>query len=88
MNEFTFSKEGWADYKYWESQDKKTLKRINDLMDDIQRQGLLGGKGKPEQLKYRPGEYSRRIDETNRLVYEQNDKQDIRIISCRGHYED
>ena len=60
--------DGWADYLYWQSQDKKTLKRINELIKDIERNGALNGIGKPEALKYRKG-FSRRIDETNRLVY-------------------
>ena len=60
--------DGWADYLYWQSQDKKTLKRINELIKDIERNGALNGIGKSEALKYRKG-FSRRIDETNRLVY-------------------
>ena len=72
--------DGWADYLYWQSQDKKTLKRINELIKDIERNGALNGIGKPEALKYRKG-FSRRIDETNRLVYAIDEK-----ISCRGHY--
>ena len=50
--------DGWGDYLYWQSQDKKTLKRINKLIKDIQRKGALNGIGKPEAL------FSRRIDET------------------------
>lgn len=65
----------------------KTLKRINALLKDIRSNGTLEGTGKPEKLKYRPG-YSRRIDECNRLVYEMDELQNIKIISCRGHYED
>ena len=60
--------DGWEDYLYWQSQDKKTLKRINELIKDIERNGVLNGIGKPEALKYRKG-FSRRIGETNRLVY-------------------
>ena len=55
--------DGWADYLYSQSQDKKTLKRINELIKDIERNGALNGIGKPEALKYRKG-FSRRIDET------------------------
>ena len=55
--------DGWADYFYWQSQDKKPLKRINELIKDIERNGALNGIGKPEALKYRKG-FSRRIDET------------------------
>ncbi len=77
--------DGWADYLYWQSQDKKTLKRINALIEDIQRNGSKG-LGKTESLKYRKG-YSKRIDEKNRLVFDISDDE-IVVISCRGHYED
>jgi addiction module toxin, txe/yoeB family len=77
--------DGWADYLYWQSQDKKTLKRINELIKDIERNGALNGIGKPEALKYRKG-FSRRIDETNRLVYTIDENGVLWIISCRGHY--
>ena len=77
--------DGWADYLYWQSQDKKTLKRINELIKDIERNGALNGIGKPEALKYRKG-FSRRIDETNRLVYAIDENGFLWIISCRGHY--
>lgn len=87
MDEFTFTKEAFDDYMYWQVQDRKTLKRINTLLKDILRNGILEGIGKPERLKYRPG-YSRRIDDTNRLVYEVDELQNIKILSCRGHYED
>lgn len=76
--------DGWADYLYWQSQDKKTLKRINELIKDIE-SGTLNGIGKPEALKYRKG-FSRRIDETNRLVYAIDENGVLWIISCRGHY--
>lgn len=59
--------DGWTDYLYWQSQDKKTLKRVNELIKDIERNGALNGIGEPEALKYRKG-FSRRIDETNRLI--------------------
>lgn len=78
--------EAWDDYAYWEKQDRKTLKRINQLITSIQRDGLLEGIGKPEQLHGDlSGLYSRRIDDCNRLVYEQ-DGDDLAILSCRGHY--
>ena len=78
--------DGWADYLYSQSQDKKTLKRINELIKDIERNGgVLNGIGKPEALKYRKG-FSRRIDETNRLVYAIDENGVLWIISCRGHY--
>lgn len=56
-------------------------------MDDIKRNGAMQGIGKPEPLKHRSG-YSRRIDETNRLVYDMDELQNIKIISCKGHYDD
>lgn len=75
----------WDDYLYWQSQDKKTLKRLNLLIKDILR-SPFEGLGKPEPLKDNlSGLWSRRIDETNRIVY--FEKQGIiYIISCRGHY--
>ena len=79
--------DGWADYIYWQTQDKKTLKKINELIKDIERNGHLEGIGKPEQLRYREA-FSRRIDNTNRLVYVVNENKQLVILSCRGHYED
>lgn len=87
MNDLTFSGKGWEDYKYWQTQDRKTLKKINALMDDIMRNGMMEGTGKPEALKHRPG-YSRRIDDANRLVYDKDELGNIVILSCRGHYDD
>lgn len=87
MNEFTFMKTGFAQYLYWQKQDKKTLKRINDLLEDIRRNGALHGLGRPEALKNYPA-YSRRIDEKNRLVYVIDELQNIKILSCKGHYEE
>ena len=75
----------WEEYCYWQLQDKKTLKRINMLIKDIQRDSF-NGIGKPEPLKENlSGYWSRRIDDTNRLVYRILDEQ-IEIIQCRGHY--
>lgn len=75
----------WEDYLYWQIQDKKTVRKINTLIKDIQR-NTFAGLGKPEPLKDNlSGLWSRRIDETNRIVYyEQNDT--IHIVACRGHY--
>ncbi len=79
--------EAWEDYLYWQSQDKKTLKRINSLLKDIDRNGNEGI-GKPEPLRYGlEGYWSRRIDEKNRLVYKIVDNE-IRIAQCRTHYGD
>ena len=82
-----WTNEAWNDYLYWQNQDKKTLKRINKLIEDIERNGNLKGIGKPELLLYDlQGFFSRRIDETNRLVYI-IDSDGLNIISCRYHYE-
>ena len=78
--------EAWEDTIYWQTQDKKTLKRINRLLDDIKRNDPFKGIGKPEPLKESlSGFWSRRIDDTNRLVYAV-DKSYITVISCRYHY--
>ena len=81
-----WTKESWSDYIYWQSQDKKTLKRINRLIEDTRR-NPFEGIGKPEPLKENlAGFWSRRIDESNRLVYAVDHNQ-LTIISCRYHYE-
>lgn len=82
--EKVWSDEAWDDYVYWQSQDKKTLKKINELIKDIERNGTRG-LGKAEPLKYRRG-WSRRIDKENRLVFDIMEGK-ILIASCRGHYE-
>lgn len=78
--------EALIDYIYWQTQDKKTLKRINNLIKDTER-NPFEGIGKPEPLKGNlSGFWSRHIDDTNRFVYRiNNDK--LEILSCRGHYE-
>jgi toxin YoeB len=82
----SWTREAWTDYVYWQNQDKKTLRRINKLILDCQRQPFEGI-GKPEPLKETlSGFWSRRIDESNRLVYVVDDGQ-LTIISCRYHYE-
>jgi toxin YoeB len=81
-----FSKNAWEDYTSWLQIDKKMLKKINDLIKDIQR-NPHSGIGKPEPLKYDlAGYWSRRIAQEHRLVY-QVIGNDIRIISCKYHYE-
>ena len=76
----------WTDYAYWQGQDKKTLKRINRLITNALRTPFEG-MGKPEPLKENlSGFWSRRIDDTHRLVYAVSDTH-VTIISCRYHYE-
>lgn len=82
-----FTETGWIDYLYWQEQDKKTLKRINKLIQDIER-GSYEGIGKPEPLKSDlSGWWSRRIDSTNRIVYRIRDDSVLEIAQCRGHYQ-
>ena len=80
-----WTNEAWTDYIYWQGQDKKALKRINKLISETQRTPFEGI-GKPEVLKESlSGFWSRRIDESNRLVYVIDDNR-LTIISCRYHY--
>ena len=77
----------WDDYLYWQSQDKKTIKRINTLVKDIERNGY-SSIGKPEPLKGSlSGWWSVRIDDANRLVFQITGGQ-LKIYACKGHYED
>ena len=77
--------EAWSDYVYWQGQDKKTLKRINKLISNVKRTPFEGV-GKPEPLKENlSGFWSRRIDDTHRLVYAITETH-ITIIACRYHY--
>ena len=86
MSDKIWSDDAWDDYLYWQTQDKKTLKRINQLIKDIERNGCLEGIGKPEALSGDlQGEYSRRIDDKNLLVYHMENGK-IYIVHCRGHY--
>ena len=88
MSEKIWSDDAWDDYLYWQTQDKKTLKRINQLIKDIERNGAMNGIGEPEALRGNlQGEFSRRINEKDRLVYHiENDR--IYIAHRRGHYDD
>lgn len=82
-----WSHRAWEEYIEWQSEDRKTLKRINQLLKDIDRNGNEGI-GKPEPLKGNlSGYWSRRIDEKNRLVY-QIEGGEIQIMQCKSHYED
>ena len=81
-----FSKIAWEDYTSWLHEDKKILRKINELIKDIQRTPYTG-KGKPEPLKYDlKGLWSRRIDREHRIVY-QIQKNEILIYSCKYHYD-
>lgn len=84
MSRLIFTETAWKDYLYWQNQDKKTLKRVNALLKDIERNSFEGI-GKPEPLKHRGSSWSRRIDNTNRIVYEVN-QDGIVIYQCKGHY--
>ena len=80
--------QAWDDYIAWQDEDRKTLKRINALIKDIERNGCLKGIVKPEALKYDlKGWYSRRIDECNRLIYKINEDGFLEIYQCKNHYE-
>jgi toxin YoeB len=80
-----FHPRAWEDYLYWQSEDKKILKKVNDLIRDIER-SPFEGIGKPEALRFAlTGFWSRRIDQEHRLVY-RVDAQDLHILMCRYHY--
>lgn len=80
-----FTLKAQKDYQYWIKNDKKIIKKINELIKDIQKTPFIG-KGKPEALKFNfTGCWSRRIDKEHRLVYKvENEK--ITILQCRYHY--
>ncbi|MDD5795993.1 MAG: Txe/YoeB family addiction module toxin [Oscillospiraceae bacterium] len=87
MSKLEFTEIAWEEYLYWQTQDKKTLKRINLLLKDISRNSFEGI-GKPEPLKnHLSGYWSRRIDDVNRLVYKA-DSDKIVILQCKGHYDE
>lgn len=86
MNKY-FTDNGWQDYLYWQTEDKKTLKKINSLLKDIDRNGNEGI-GKPESLTGDlSGYWSRRINDKDRLIYS-IDENNIYVLSCRYHYSD
>ncbi len=81
-----FSANGWEEYLYWQQQDKKVVRKINELIRDIAR-NPHDGLGKPEPLKHAlAGYWSRRITEEHRLVYKVADRT-IQIVQCRYHYQ-
>ncbi len=84
-SQLAWTQAAWGDYLYWQDQDRKTLKRINNLIRDAMR-SPFEGIGKPEPLRENlAGFWSRRIDETNRLVYAVDEGR-LTVIACRNHY--
>lgn len=87
MSNVSFSEQAFAEYISWQTQDKKTLRKINALLKDINR-NPFEGIGKPEPLKGNySGLWSRRIDECNCLVYKVTENT-IEVYQCKGHYND
>ncbi len=83
-----WSGRSWDEYIEWQNEDRRTLRRINALIKDIERNGPLSGMGKPERLSYNlSGWYSRRIDDKNRLVYRMVGDNALEIAQCKGHYD-
>lgn len=82
-----FAEDAWNEYTEWQIKDKIIAKKINDLIKDINRNGLNKGIGKPELLKHRKA-WSRRITQEHRLVYMFDENKNLIILSCKGHYED
>ena len=80
-----FTKNGWEDYIYWQTEDRKNLRKINQLIEDIARNGNEG-MGKPEALRGKfTGFWSRRINDKDRLIYK-IDEENVYILACRYHY--
>ncbi len=83
-----FSQQAWEEYVSWQGEDKKVVARINALIQDIHRSGMLKGMGQPERLKYGfSGLCSRRINKKHRLIYAMDASENLVIIKCRGYYE-
>lgn len=82
-----FSDDAWNDYLYWQKHDKAKIKRINNLIKSIERDGYSTGIGKPEPLKHNlSGYWSRRINDEHRIIY-RVDETNILIASCKDHYK-
>ena len=80
-----FTRTAWEEYQFWQNENRQILKRINELIRDIERNGNLGI-GKPEPLRHElSGYWSRKINSEHRLIYS-IERENINIISCRGHY--
>lgn len=82
-----FTSTAWQQCTEWQTEDRKMVRRINDLIKDIDRNGLLRGIGKPEPLKYRKM-CSRRITDEHRLTYNFDENRNLIIYSCKYHYEE
>lgn len=81
----TFTEDGWQEYLYWQANDKRLLKKLNEIIKALRRDPYEG-MGKPEPLKYKlQGCWSRRLDQEHRIVYIVKDDS-IEILSCRFHY--
>jgi toxin YoeB len=87
INNVSFTLEGLNDYISWQTEDKRTLNKVNKLITDIIRNGNEGI-GHPEPLKYDSGKWSRTIDSKNRLTYMIHDDGRVEIFTCKGHYND
>ena len=88
MDKISFTLDGWDEYTAWQTEDKRTLKKINQLIIDIIRNGN-NGIGHPEPLKGNlSGYWSREIDEKNRITYKILDNGKVLIAHCNGHYSD
>lgn len=86
MKRIVFSKNAWDDYTSWLKEDRRMLKKINDLIKEVQRMPFEG-RGRPEALKYDlAGYWSRRIDREHRLVYRVVDEE-LQIVGCKFHYD-
>jgi toxin YoeB len=85
--EILFTNTANKDYLDFQKSNRKSFKKINDLIESIISDGLLGGIGKPEKLKY-CDDYSRKITKRDRLVYSSTDDGNLLIVSCKGHYEE
>jgi toxin YoeB len=84
-----FTQQGWDDLTWWHTQDRTNALKVLELIQDFKRNPWTG-LGKPEPLKYLKGQWSRKIDPANRLVYQMSGKGDsyqLMVISCRGHFE-
>ncbi|MBE8953388.1 MAG: Txe/YoeB family addiction module toxin [Quinella sp. 1Q7] len=86
MPKVLLSARAFNDFMYWAHNDRKILDKINALLNDIERNGVMNGIGKPERLKHEEG-YSRRINDEHRMIYKMKGDV-IAVKSCKGHYED